>query len=693
MLPYGYNTGYGDTGAVAATGGHPYRAYPSRLSINPSRLVAPVGQPVVLLAGICDDEGYYIRKQAIEWSISPDSVGTIVEVDRLDQSALNYFFHNAPIKRNGMYAIGRTSNTSQVLPRGTPDPSDDIPVQRGQTWISINSASEGSTHVTAVAPTVEGWSERQQTATIHWVDGRWQFPAPAVSSYGGGQTLVTRVNRTTDNAPVEGWLVRYEIAGGTPAAFDMNGAQTTEVPTNSVGEAAVTVIPQGDFAGTTQIGMQVIRRGRTPGDLPRLAVGQGSTTVTWAGGGEGSTIPATPSIPDIPAPTTTRPSLAIRVSGASVAEIGANVVYQFRVENLGNQTAENVELSSTVPAELTYDRSSPQASLFGDALRWELGPLPPGMVRAVTVYYEVGRANAIRVCATASAAGAESASDCVTTDVRSNEASIALVIQGDSTGRVGDQISYDLYVTNQSDQPISSVELTADFDDGLNHVSDAQGDRHIFWNIGALGPRDTRTLPLNFTVRSAGRRCFTVQVAAAGGASDREEVCIEVAPDQGYQAAPRGLSPPTDVAPLNPNLGPNPSSSAPPIQPPTGPESDDLSLRIRSVGVDPANPQVIVYAVEVTNNGLANDYGVVLETLIPDGTRLVSQILPPNVSEVAVSTNGKKHDYSPIATLRPGEMVTYQFFVTQSAAGTSEFLARVRSQRYPTPITASNNDL
>ncbi len=701
LLPYGYSSssGYGD--AVASTGGHPFRAYPGRLTINPARLVAPVGQSVVLLAGICDEEGFYIRKQPIEWSISPDSVGTIVEVDRLDNSWFYYVFHKAPIKRSGAYAIGRTSDTSQVLPRGTADPGDDILVQHGQTWVSISSASEGSTHVTAVAPTVEGWSERQQTATIHWVDGRWQFPSPTVSSYGGGQTLVTRVQRATDGSPVEGWLVRYEVAGGTPAAFDMTGAQTIEVPTNSVGEAAVTVIPQGDFSGTTNINMQVIRRGRSAGDLSRLPVGQGSTSITWSGGGEVASVPANPVLPTIPstpnvppAQPESRPSLSVRISGASIAEIGASVVYQYRVENLGNGVAENVELSSSVPAELTHVQSSPQASVFGDALRWELGSLSPGMARAVTVTYQVTGAGVIRVCATGSASGAEPATDCVTTQIASNQASIDLVIQGDSQGRVGEQISYDLYVNNRSDQPLVDVVLEAEFDEGLSHVGDTQGSRSIDWNVGAIGPRETRVYPLNFSVVAAGRRCFSVVVKTTQGASDREDVCVDIAPALSNQPPPGGFNPPPVAPPLNPSPEP-PNLGGPAVGP--GPSSlpnePDLNLRVRPAGANPSNPRLLVYVIEVTNTGIASDSNVVLEVLIPNGTRLVGRILPPNVREIEASADGRKHVYSPVATLRPGETLSFHFNIEPTVAPIGDFLARVRSDRYQTPLDASDRDL
>jgi uncharacterized repeat protein (TIGR01451 family) len=695
-LPYGYDAGYNtpfNTDAVASTGGNPFTSYNARLTINPRRLVAPVGQTVVMQGGICGDDGYYIKNQPIEWSISPDSVGQIVEVDRTDQRLFDHWLHRAPIKKSGSYAVGRTSAGSQVLPRDVANPADDVFLNNGQTWVSISSASEGSTHISAVAPTVIGWQERQQKATIHWVDGRWQFPSPAISTYGGGYTLATRVARATDGAPVEGWLVRYEIVGGTPAAFDTNGAQVIEVPTNSRGEAPVTVVPQGEFSGTTQISIEVIRRGRTPGDLPRLPVGQGSTSITWTGSGTPAlpleATPTTPTTPTLPPQPAAVPVLTSRVSGAAVTEVGATATYQFRVENVGTAAAENVEISSVVPPGLRYEASSPEAGVFGDRLRWELGSLEPSMVRSVTVTYRVERDNPIELCATASAATAQDATDCVTTNVRTTQARLDVQIRGDQTANVGDQVQYELLINNLSDRPLTDVVIVVDFDDGLAH---AAGLSPIDRNFSGIEPRGVLRQPLNFTVRSEGRRCFRVTTTSAEGARDQREQCVEIAPS-------RTVAPPTvPTQPQSPpprfDLPPAPSG-APDLRgqerprefaPAAGPRPEELELRIRRLGADPGNPNFLIYVVEVWNVGEVNHRDVALSIQTPSGTRFQTSIDPGGVIPARTSPDGRQVDYEPIAELRAGDKITYQVSVAREAGQVGDFLARLTSDRLATPM-------
>ena len=96
--------------------------YAARLQLNPARLVAPVGREIILRAGLCGDDGYLIRKQPIEWSLSQDSVGSFVEVDEFDKPLWRRLFRRPPTKKSGNYAIGRTSTAPQVLTRGTLEP-------------------------------------------------------------------------------------------------------------------------------------------------------------------------------------------------------------------------------------------------------------------------------------------------------------------------------------------------------------------------------------------------------------------------------------------------------------------------------------------------------------------------------------------------------------------------------------------
>ena len=57
-----------------------------QIIMTPSRIVAPVNSEVVVLAGICGGNGYFSINQPLEWMLSNDSVGQIIEVGGTEHS-------------------------------------------------------------------------------------------------------------------------------------------------------------------------------------------------------------------------------------------------------------------------------------------------------------------------------------------------------------------------------------------------------------------------------------------------------------------------------------------------------------------------------------------------------------------------------------------------------------------------------
>ena len=516
-------------GAATQTDGHL-----ARLNVNPHRVIAPVGREVMLQAGLCGIDGYFVTRQPIEWTLTPDSVGSIIEVDQNNKSIWRQFWNLPPSKTSGQYAVGLTSSFAQSLPRGNPDPSDDVYLEAGRTWISLSSDTEGATHVLAVAPTAAGWNERRDAATVYWVDGQWTLPPPVVASSGGG-LLQTRVTRATNDLPVEGWRVRYEIVGGTPAAFDGVGGQATEVVTNGDGVAAVQIVPLGGDAGTTQVQVQVIRVGTSAGDLPRLVVGQGATSVTWTDRQMTTEIP--PALRTVPPPEPS-PELTVRLDGPATAELGATVSYQATVTNVGRATINRVELTNQVPRELDYLRASPDAGLFGDAVRWQLDPILPGQSRSVTLEYRVLAGGSIRNCVQA-ISGAARGEDCVVTDVSSQTLSLQLRGPDRMSVPVNERVDYEILVTNTGLRDVSGVTIEVRFDPGLQH---AKGASPVVSPSVSIPAGTTQRFPIRFTVAAPGRHCHEVMVRGPEGAPLQQSACIE-----GVAAAPPAEPPSLQV--------------------------------------------------------------------------------------------------------------------------------------------------
>lgn len=531
----------------------------------PTRVVAPVGTEVVLRAGVCGKAGHLLAGEQVEWHLAAGSVGQFIEVGQRNLLDMLTLGTDVAHKVDASYAIGRTSWRYYSLTRGTSTPDDDVIVLRGQSWVTVHSPIEGSSHVTVFAPDVYGWDGRQQSATVHWVDAEWVFPPPAVNPAGQSHIFTTTVTRHTNHSPVTGWVVRYQIVGGPPASLAPDGSQVVEIQTNELGQASVEIAPVGTEGGTSRIEIQIIRPplpGETTGPL---VVGNGTTTKTWTG-----------------------PQLGLRKNGPAQATVGSTLAYRIELFNPGQSSVDQVVVSEPLVAGLSFVGSQPPGDVLSDQVQWRVGTLAPGQSRTIEVQFRADQPGSISNCATASAAGGLSAQDCATTTVLATappQATVGARMTGPAQAVVGDQVTFEIAVTNQGDAPLRGLLIRDDFDPGLVHeISGSPIDR----DLGDLAPGQTQQIGVTFRVTQPGRLCNRVQVFVGSRVVATAQACVTALAPEAPPAAPPAAPPP----------------SGQPAPPPTQPSAPRPQLsvtktgpRVQSVG------QTAEFTITLENNG------------------------------------------------------------------------------------------
>ena len=124
---------------------------------------------VVMVAGVFGPNHAPLAGRRVEWTLASGAVGQITAVG----AAPAGFFgigSTPALKVNPLYAVNETFSRNVLVARGAGTQLGDLTVGRGQTWITISSPNEGASYVTALAPELENWATRQQTAVIHWID-------------------------------------------------------------------------------------------------------------------------------------------------------------------------------------------------------------------------------------------------------------------------------------------------------------------------------------------------------------------------------------------------------------------------------------------------------------------------------------------------------------------------------------------
>ena len=337
--------------------GLPDRGKRGCILLSPQKVVAPVGGEVVLLSGVCGTDGYLQMNEKLEWMLAPDSVGNFIQVGDDEPGVIGKLVGSStrPEKKDPSYAIGITSTKQALITRGNLDPRDDVKLEKGQTWLTISSPSEGVSHVTVLAPESECWDQRKATTTIYWVDAKWVFPSNQILPAGQPADLTTRVTRSQGSLPAEGWIVRYEIANPELATFaGTNGSSLVEIPVNASGDATAQLVPTPGTSGTAQVNIQIIRPGGRTDNVPKLTLGEGQTFVTWSS-----------------------PKLAIRAGAPEVASFNVPFTVFANVSNPGNQPATNVRVDVPLPPGTTAVAADSFARILPNSVSWELGTIPP----------------------------------------------------------------------------------------------------------------------------------------------------------------------------------------------------------------------------------------------------------------------------------------------------------------------------
>ncbi|MCC7333598.1 MAG: DUF11 domain-containing protein [Pirellulaceae bacterium] len=479
----------------------PSQGKAGEIQLTPTRIVAPVGGEVVLLAGICGPRGYLVNRQPLEWMLSPDSVGTFIEVgdDSPGHLISSFTMHKAPKveKLDVDFAKGRTSSKETVIDRGSPNCDDDIHLKEGQTWLSISSPSEGVSRVTVLAPESDIWDRRRQTATIYWVDAQWEFPQPLIARSGDPLQFVTRVTKSDALVPAEDWIVQYTIVDPSIATFvPPTGSNVARIKVNRDAQAIAQVVAAVDAQGrpargTTPILIDVIRPAQPSDNLPELKLGSGQTFATFSS-----------------------PGLDLQAFGNDVGSVGEQISYVASLGNPGDVPAENTQLVMNIPAGTRLVSAVPQpTTTTNTGLVWDQGALDAHRQLDVSVVLEALRPGTFDVSFQAAAAGNLSAASSVRTNIV--EASVDLrfePISGAAQAEIGQLIEYAIDIKNTSPQTLTDLRVAIESDPGLPEAE--TGRNEVEKSIRFLQPGSTQPMQVNFVVRQAGQLGAMVKIYA-----------------------------------------------------------------------------------------------------------------------------------------------------------------------------------
>jgi uncharacterized repeat protein (TIGR01451 family) len=220
----------------------------------------------------------------------------------------------------------------------------------------------------------------------------------------------------------------------------------------------------------------------------------------------------------------TRPELALDVTGPREVLIGEKVGFTINVTNPGTGAATGVIISAQLAGGLQHEA--------GEQLEYELGTLEPGATRALELSLDAIAAGPVSNVLVVDGEGGLHAEFTSEVDVLAPELEVA--VSGPKRRYLEREATYVFSVSNPGTAAAREVELTTYLPEGMEFVkADNYGEyddteRVVRWSLEELPPGETGEVTLTAMPVAAGEQKLLVEGTGARGLSAKREQTIMV---------------------------------------------------------------------------------------------------------------------------------------------------------------------
>ena len=213
-----------------------------------------------------------------------------------------------------------------------------------------------------------------------------------------------------------------------------------------------------------------------------------------------------------------QPRLTLEKIAPQEAVLGAELVYQVIVKNVGSSDANHVVLEDRIPKGTELTGTSPRAEMVDKKLIWRIGTLKPNEVRKISIKLIPRQEGPI-----GSVARVNFATE-VAAEIMVAAPQLSIKVNAPREVHVGEVIDLTFLLKNSGGAAANNVSVRDLIPDGLQH--EAASD--IECPIGKLGPNESREIVLQVTAIKPGRVKNRAILSADGGITQELESTINI---------------------------------------------------------------------------------------------------------------------------------------------------------------------
>ncbi len=364
----------------------------------------------------------------------------------------------------------------------------------GMARFTITATRPGDTDVTAYVPQIANDEDHKVFAVKRWVDMAVEFPADAVNLVGTDHPMLVRLTKVTDGSPIADVDVSWAIVDNDPVAMVDGAPEAVLTTTNENGETVVTLQQASPSIGDNQVLIQVLEA-----DTNKTMFSH-THTKQWQS-----------------------PTLEVDKQGPDNLGLRKTAEFTVAVTNSGDTTATNVTLTDQLPVGLSFVSSDPAAaSSDGSSVTWSLGDIPAGESATITMMLLATDVGEQVNTATAVSVEGITGQDTSLTSVIPGSLQLAKSAPQETIS--GDDITYEITVTNDGAGALTNIVLTDMLPLGLTYVSSEpagtpNNDGSVTWVFESLDSEASQTVTLVAATGDPGEVENTASVGSDEGAS------------------------------------------------------------------------------------------------------------------------------------------------------------------------------